>query len=98
VAAAELSAALGPGIGPCCYRVGDEVRSAFRKRGHENAVGATLDLPRAIQADLERAGLDTAATRSCGLCTSCNPELFFSHRRDNGVTGRQAGFGWLVAS
>ncbi len=25
------------------------------------------------------------------LCTSCHPELFFSHRRDNGVTGRQAG-------
>jgi hypothetical protein len=97
VAAVELSAALGPGIGPCCYRVGDEVRSAFRERGHEDAVGATLDLPRAIHADLERAGLDTAATRSCGLCTSCHPELFFSHRRDNGVTGRQAGFGWLLA-
>jgi hypothetical protein len=97
VAAVELSAALGPGIGPCCYRVGDEVRSAFRERGHEDAVGGTLDLPRAIHADLERAGLDTAATRSCGLCTSCHPELFFSHRRDNGVTGRQAGFGWLLA-
>ena len=30
-----------------------------------------------------------------GLCTSCNPELFFSHRRDGGVTGRQAGLVWL---
>jgi hypothetical protein len=29
------------------------------------------------------------------LCTSCSPELFFSHRRDRGVTGRQAGVIWL---
>jgi YfiH family protein len=94
-AATELSAALGPGIGPCCYRVGDEVRSAFRERGHEAAVEGTLDLPRAIRADLERAGLGPAAIRTSGLCTSCNPALFFSHRRDNGVTGRQAGLGWL---
>jgi len=95
-AAAEHSAALGPGIGPCCYRVGDEVRGAFRARGHEAAAGATLDLPRAIRAELERAGLDASAIRSCGLCTSCNPGLFFSHRRDDGVSGRQAGLGWLV--
>jgi copper oxidase (laccase) domain-containing protein len=30
------------------------------------------------------------------LCTSCHPELFFSHRRDSGVTGRQAGLVWLT--
>ncbi len=93
---ATLSAAIGPGIGPCCYGIGDDVRAAFRERGHEDAAGATLDLPRAIRAELERAGLDAAAIRSCGLCTSCNPSLFFSHRRDNGVTGRQAGLAWLA--
>jgi YfiH family protein len=91
----ELSAALGPGIGPCCYGVGDEVLRAFRERGHERPGGPTLDLPRAIRVELERAGLEPAAIRSCGLCTSCNPGLFFSHRRDNGVTGRQAGLVWL---
>jgi YfiH family protein len=95
--ATALAAAIGPGIGPCCYRIGDEVRNAFRERGHELAVGnATLDLARAIRAELERAGVDAAATRSCGLCTSCNPGLFFSHRRDKGLTGRQAGLAWLV--
>ena len=92
-----LAAAIGPGIGPCCYRIGDEVRSAFRERGHEGAVGnATLDLPRAIRVELERAGVDASMTRSCGLCTSCNPGLFFSHRRDKGVSGRQAGLAWLA--
>jgi len=94
--ASELSAALGPGIGPCCYRIGDEVRSAFRQRGHEGAVGATLDLPRAIGAELRHSGLGPTAIASCDLCTSCNPGLFFSHRRDDGVTGRQAGLAWLL--
>jgi polyphenol oxidase len=30
----------------------------------------------------------------CGLCTMHDPERFFSHRRDGGVTGRQAGVAW----
>jgi copper oxidase (laccase) domain-containing protein len=30
-----------------------------------------------------------------GLCTSCREDLFFSHRRDGGVTGRQGGLVWL---
>ena len=29
-----------------------------------------------------------------GLCTMCDPERFFSHRRDGGLTGRQAGVVW----
>lgn len=96
VEAGALAAALGPGIGRCCYRVGDEVRSAFRARGHVHAVAdATLDLAGVIRAELERAGVDAAAIRGCELCTSCNPGLFFSHRRDDGVTGRQAGLAWL---
>jgi copper oxidase (laccase) domain-containing protein len=43
---------------------------------------------------LERAGVDQV--HDCGLCTICaEPTLFFSHRRDHGVTGRQAGVAWL---
>jgi polyphenol oxidase len=34
------------------------------------------------------------ALASAALCTSCNPDLFFSHRRDGGTTGRQAGLVW----
>jgi YfiH family protein len=97
VEAGVVAGVLGPGIGPCCYEVGDEVRSAFRARGHHAVTGATLDLAGAIRAELERAGVDTAAIRACGLCTSCNPALFFSHRRDNGVSGRQAGLVWSTS-
>jgi YfiH family protein len=93
---AEVGAALGPGIGPCCYPVGDEVRAAMRARGDEGALltGGALDLPLVLRIELERAGLRAEAISHAGLCTSCLPDLFFSHRRDGGITGRQAGVGW----
>jgi len=85
------AAAVGPGIGPCCYEVGEEVLSAFD--GLDGvARGRMLDLTAVATALLERAGVD--AIESSGLCTSCNPELFYSHRRDGERTGRQAGLVW----
>jgi polyphenol oxidase len=94
---AEVRAVVGPGIGACCYEVGDEVRSAFRARGHGADVmpDGHLDLARAIRGELERLGVPRERVHDCGLCTACNPGLFFSHRRDRGTTGRQAGLAWL---
>jgi len=94
-----VRAALGPGIGPCCYEVGDEVRDAFRARGHGEDVlrDGRLDLALAIRRELDRLGLGAEHIHVAGLCTSCNPDLFFSHRRDRGLTGRQAGLAWLVS-
>ena len=57
------------------------------------AEGRMLDLPAVAAALLERAGV--TEVESAGLCTSCNPELFYSHRRDGEKTGRQAGIAWL---
>jgi YfiH family protein len=91
----EVSAALGPAIGPCCYEVGETVRDAFAARDHDAPRGSAFDLPGAIRTELERAGVGRGAIADCGLCTSCNPQLFFSHRRDGGVTGRQAGLVWF---
>jgi YfiH family protein len=88
-----LEAAIGPGIGPCCYEVGEEVRAAFAAYGSEVWQGRHLDLWAAARKQLERAGVEVV--HCLGLCTSCHPELFFSHRRDRGVTGRQAGVAWL---
>jgi polyphenol oxidase len=86
------AAAVGPGIGPCCYEVGEEVLSAFD--GLDGVTrGRMLDLTAVATALLERAGVDTI--ESSGLCTSCNPELFYSHRRDGERTGRQAGLVWV---
>jgi polyphenol oxidase len=96
-APASVAAAIGPGIGPCCYQVGDAVRHAFQVQGHAGDVlpDGRLDIALAVRRELERGGVPGDRIAASGICTSCNPELFFSHRRDGGVTGRQAGLAWL---
>jgi polyphenol oxidase len=82
------AAAVGPGIGGCCYEVGDEVLEAFADV-EGAAAGRMLDLRTVISAKLAAAGVSDV--QHVDRCTSCEPELYFSHRRDGGVTGRQAG-------
>jgi polyphenol oxidase len=86
------AAAIGPGIGPCCYEVGPEVLVEFEDLGEGIADGRMLDLRAVVRRLLERAGVDSVVASE--LCTRCNPELFFSHRRDGERTGRQAGVAW----
>jgi polyphenol oxidase len=86
-------ATIGPGIGSCCYEVGDEVLDAFADLGDGIAAGNMLDLPEVAGRKLARARVERV--ESAGLCTSCEPDLFFSHRRDHGRTGRQAGIAWI---
>jgi YfiH family protein len=88
----ELAAAIGPAIGPCCYEVGEEVAEPFaRALGPGLVQGRRLDLWTAAERTLRRAGVEHV--ERVDLCTACNPELFFSHRRDAGVTGRQGVLG-----
>jgi purine-nucleoside/S-methyl-5'-thioadenosine phosphorylase / adenosine deaminase len=83
-----LAAAIGPGIGPCCYDVRAEVAAPFRGRFGEDIVReGRLDLWRAAELALRAAGVGDV--HRTDLCTACNPDLFFSHRRDTGRTGRQ---------
>jgi purine-nucleoside/S-methyl-5'-thioadenosine phosphorylase / adenosine deaminase len=86
------AAAIGPGIGPCCYEVGEEVLGTFVDL-RDIADGRMLDLPEVARRRLAEAGVERI--ESAGLCTSCERELFFSHRRDHGRTGRQAGIAWI---
>jgi len=88
------AAAVGPGIGPCCYEVGDEVLGAFERLGPGLAERRMLDLRLVARRLLERAGVESIEVSEA--CTSCQPELFFSHRRDGERTGRQAGLVWLA--
>jgi purine-nucleoside/S-methyl-5'-thioadenosine phosphorylase / adenosine deaminase len=84
----ELMAIVGPGIGPCCYEVGEEVSGPFRERlGAEVVADGKLDLGGATALALKEAGV--GSVERTGHCTACEPELFFSHRRDQGRTGRQ---------
>jgi YfiH family protein len=92
-ATGATDAAIGPSIGPCCYEVGEEVLAAFAGLGEGIASGRMLDLPEMARRLLREQGVERIETS--GLCTSCEPGLFFSHRRDAGRTGRQAGLAWL---
>ena len=93
-AAGTLRAAIGPGAGPCCYEVGEEVHDRFARFGPGVRRGQNLDLKYAASADLASAGVEII--HDVGLCTICTgPSRFFSHRRDGGVTGRQAAVVWL---
>jgi YfiH family protein len=87
------AAAIGPGIGRCCYEVGEEVLAEFADLDGV-ASGRMLDLRMVVRRKLETAGVERI--EDVDLCTSCRPDLFFSHRRDGGVTGRQGGIAWLT--
>jgi YfiH family protein len=93
-ATAPLRAAIGPGAGPCCYEVGSDVHAVFAEQFPSARRGQNLDLKMIARAQLEQAGVETV--RDVGLCTICSAaDLFYSHRRDQGTTGRQAGIAWL---
>jgi YfiH family protein len=83
-----VAAVIGPGIGPCCYEVGEEVSVSYRERfGPDVTLDGRLDLAEATERALRAAGV--AGVERTGHCTACEPDLFFSHRRDGGRTGRQ---------
>ena len=90
-----LAAVVGPGIGPCCYEVGDDIRATYRERFGDKVVsGRNLDLWTAAAETLNAAGVESV--QRLNLCTSCHPDRFFSHRRDRGTTGRQGVIGYVT--
>jgi polyphenol oxidase len=116
----DLTAAIGPGIGPCCYSVGEEVRMEFasqfsyaetlfkevfdldpikekypmlfltaRAPGHSNlGPSLHLDLVEANRRQLVDAGIAPEKIYALNLCTACDTRRFFSHRAEQGFTGR----------
>ncbi|NUT55224.1 MAG: polyphenol oxidase family protein, partial [Thermoleophilia bacterium] len=87
-----VSAVIGPGARGCCYEVGEDRFEHFAHVPDARAGERNLDLPAVARHDLSAAGV--AEVHDLGLCTICRPDVFFSHRADGGVTGRQAGVVW----
>ncbi len=92
--AGDLTAAIGPGIGECCFTVGAEVRELFRAR-YDYAdelftanQRLSLDLVEANRRQLLTAGLKPESIFALNACTSCRTEEFFSYRAERGKTGR----------
>ena len=84
----RIAAVIGPGIGPCCYEVQEDVAAPYRAEFGAGIVkDGRLDLWSAAERTLRAAGCESV--ERVDLCTSCHPDLFFSHRRDGARTGRQ---------
>jgi YfiH family protein len=106
VATGDLVAALGPGIGPCCYEVDDEVLDAVARAAGVAPTrisdaparpggGRRLDLHAALASQLAGAGVPLTAVHRAPWCTACADGLFHSYRRDGARSGRQmACIGW----
>jgi polyphenol oxidase len=82
---APTAAAVGPAIGPCCYKVGPEVSARFDPDLTSDGV---LDLWEASARRLRDAGV--GSVERLDLCTRCNPDRFFSYRR-TGAPPRNSG-------
>jgi polyphenol oxidase len=85
------AAIVGPAVGPCCYEVGPEVSERFDADLTRNGI---LDLWGASERALQNAGVESV--ERVDLCTRCNPELFFSHRRSGAARGTQGVIGALT--
>ncbi len=92
-AVGATEAAIGPGIGPCCYEVGDEVLGAFEPLGDGISSDRMLDLTEVARRLLAGAGV--GRVEAAGLCTRCEADRFFSYRREGERSGRQCGLAWL---
>ena len=93
----DIEAAVGPGIGACCFEVGEEVASQFsddfvNRRGTKPHV----DLAAVLREQLRQAGVGRVA--AARHCTSCNLDQYFSHRAERGDTGRMLALAGLRAS
>jgi polyphenol oxidase len=95
----RLHAWVGPGIGPCCYHLPPEDARSFPERWRSPATGEAagrelIDLAGFLEAELIEAGLAPERVAVSRLCTACRPDLFYSHRRDGGRTGRM--LAWIM--
>jgi polyphenol oxidase len=99
----DVVAAVGPGIGPECFEVGEEVVAAMKEVGAEDSVFRPspngrwlLDLAAVVTVQLLRAGIPPDNLSVAPWCTYCAADLFFSHRRDGPTAGRMGAFIKLV--
>ncbi len=96
----QLIAALSPSICRHCYRVDNKTANLFRSAGWGNvayleaAAGNSfkLDLAAVNEKQLTSSGIKKDNLSVSSMCTSCSKDLFYSYRRDQGITGRMIGF------
>jgi len=98
-APADVVGAMGPGIGSCCYEVGDEISDRFPSHEtifHRGPNGRLyLDLRAANSEQLGKAGVPESQIHHLRECTFCRADLYHSYRRDGPGAGRMVSYvGW----
>ena len=96
----DILAVIGPSIGKCCYEVDSATADAFRGQNDSELFLQPskkrdkwlLDLPEANRSQILAAGVPESNIEVSGYCTTCNQDMFFSHRGSGGITGRQVNF------
>jgi purine-nucleoside/S-methyl-5'-thioadenosine phosphorylase / adenosine deaminase len=83
----QIIAAIGPGIGPCCYQIGEEVARRFGL-----TAAGYVDLAAINREQLIRAGVPASQIDTLRHCTRCESELFHSYRRDGDRAGRMISY------
>lgn len=84
---ADIVAAIGPGIGVCCYEVGAEVARLFGLEG-----AGRIDLGAANRRQLIEAGVEEPRIDVLGGCTFCDVARFYSFRREKQRAGRMISY------
>lgn len=87
----RIIAAVGPCIGPCCFEIGEEVADQLAgccKGAAAYVRNGRADLTAINIRQLQQAGMTRDRIEHLGGCTCCEPERFFSYRRDGGESGR----------
>ncbi|OGW10435.1 MAG: hypothetical protein A2W75_10565 [Nitrospinae bacterium RIFCSPLOWO2_12_39_15] len=100
ISANDIIAAIGPGIGGCCYEVDNKSINPFRKNlsyWKEIAIEKSdrkwmLDLNKANKLQLMESGLKSENIITSGFCTSCRNDNFFSFRKEGRLAGRMISF------
>lgn len=90
----HFEVAIGPGICRDHFEVGEEVVEAMGEDGHQFTNGRQMDLAGIIRTRARRVG--ARRVQHIDRCTYCEPEQFFSYRRDGAATGRQTGLAWRI--
>lgn len=94
-AAGDLHVAIGPAIGACCYKVGEEVMEALGAWLVGTNAGSMIDLAEVNRRQLRECGIPDNQIYLLGVCTRCDRTQFHSFRRDGERAGRMVSAIWL---
>ncbi len=89
----DVYAGIGVTIGECCYEVSESLATDFEKEFGSEVIRRTesqsfLNLTLSNKIQLLQSGIPEENIETVGICTACNVNTYFSHRKEQGLTGR----------